>query len=133
MVMAVWPMGPPYLKRINYLRSTDHQTTNDFLLFLSNMSRMLESKRHTPFENEKISPDEARSWLASMRKRLRLKLRHDRAYLQHCITTHTLPHKDAVTADEITMYDDIILLLEELAKTFPLIKLARPKKVATAP
>ncbi len=120
--------GSPHIKRISQLRSGDHTLTIDLMMFISNLSRMLRGERRTPFENEYMSQDEARSWLADARRRLMLKLRHDRNYLQHCEKTHTYPHENAATTEDIVRQEDIVLLLEELIKTYPPLKLSRPKK-----
>lgn len=122
--------GSPHIKRIAQLEQGDHMLTVDIMMLLTNMGRMLRGERRTPFENE-MSQDEARSWLADTRKRLMLKLRHDRIYLQNCDKTHTTPHKDAATMEQITKQEEIVLLLDELLKTYPPLKLSRPKPGAT--
>lgn len=118
--------GSPHIKRISQLSEGDHMVTVDLMLFLTNMSRMLKGERRTPFQDEQMGLDEARSWLADIRRRLMLKLRHDRSYLQHCEKTHTIPHKDTTTPEQITQQEDIVLLLDELLKTYPPLKLSRP-------
>jgi hypothetical protein len=122
--------GSPHIKRVAQLQQGDHMTTLDLMVFLANIRRMFKGERCTPFENEEMSQDEARSWLAEMRQRLMLKLRHDRAYLRHCERTGTTAHKYAATPEQINRQEDIVLLLNELLKTHPPLKVSRPKNSA---
>ena len=123
--------GSPHIKRISQLLAGDHRVTVDLMMFLTNMSKMLKGERRTPFENEEMSQDEARSWLPDTLRRLLLKLRHDPSYLQRWESTHTTPHEYAATAEQITKQQDIVLLLDELLKTYPPLKISRPKPMKT--
>lgn len=118
----------PHLKRARELRTEDCALTHDILFFISNLSKTLRGERRVPFEDEQISQDEARSWVTSMRTRLKAKIRREQRYRDVCAKTHERPYKEAATEEDSAWQQEIVLLLDELLKTYPPKRLPRSKK-----
>ena len=70
-----------------------------------------------------MSQDEARSWVAEKRGLLKQKIRRERKYRA------SVPYADthAATEEESVMQEGIVLLLDELLKTYPPKKLPRQR------
>jgi hypothetical protein len=117
----------PHLKRMGELRQEDCALTGELLRFIGNMNKMFRGERHIPFEDEHISRDDARSWLASTRKRLKAKIRRERLYREQCQKRQEQLHASAATEEDSIRQQDIVLLLEELLKTYPPQRLPRTK------
>jgi hypothetical protein len=113
----------PHLKRAGELLRGECGLTRELLYFVANVRKMLKGEARTPFEQE-MSQDEARSWLAEKRGLLKQKIRRERKYRA------SVPYPDthAATEEESVMQEGIVLLLDELLKTYPPKKLPRPKE-----
>jgi hypothetical protein len=97
---------------------------NDLMMFVVSMNKMLRGERRTPFEDEHLDLDGARSWLAEKQKLLKEKIKREVKYR----ASVPYPDKDIATENEIAMEQEVLLLLSELLKMYPPAKLPRIKK-----
>lgn len=102
--------------------------TNSLIMLLVKLDKVLNGEEQNPFPNE-LSQDEARAWVAESRSKLMEKIRHERAYLQKCEKRHEQPHQYAATEKDIEIEQAVLVLLNELLKTFPPLRLPKPKQL----
>jgi hypothetical protein len=113
----------PHLKRAQELRDGDCDLTRDLGAFVLNMSQVFKGERRSPFE-EQMTEDDARSWLARTRRDLKRKIKRERSYR----AAVPYPDENAATEEETVLQQEVLLLLNELIKTYPPKRLPRPKK-----
>jgi hypothetical protein len=105
--------------------------THSLIALLTKMDKVLKGEEQNPFPNE-LDQDEARAWVAESRTKLMEKIRHERAYLKKCEKQHEQPHQYAAKEKDIEIEQAVLGFLNELLKTFPPLRLPRPKlKTAT--
>lgn len=98
---------------------------NDLMMFMVSINKMLRGERRTPFEDDQLDQDGARSWLAEKQRRLKAKIKREVQYRA------SVPYPDVATTAtevEIALEQEILLLLAELLKLYPPMKLPRMKK-----
>jgi hypothetical protein len=113
----------PHLRRARELRTGDCDLTRDLLFFITNIQKMFKGESRTPFEDTAMTQDDARSWLAEKRKLLKRKIKREKQYRSSC----PYPSKHAATEEETAMQQEIVLLLDELLKAYPPLRLPPQK------